>query len=443
MIAIPRVATPRNAPPPAASASAVPSPSAQNTPAAALPAKWELADTNTRITDQLLASAERRWLSLKSRMIAIQEELDWKVYALYDLISDSEELTAPLEAVPEAALGERAFEIALARRVKAGEAQTAWFDRHATAPVTDIPEHWPWAYRDLVKRRMKAIQENASLALLEQPEYKRRWSTPPWDAMVRDILHERLLHHCESSRLWCETFPGGRRPVARTVRELAELLGKDEDFTELAALYAPRAGTAEVLLELLADEHVPQAAPLRYKTSGLRKRQQWEELWKAQRQDDRRGLGDSDVRHPIPSRFTPVDFFRPSYWKQRGKFDIPNERFISFGSSVSPLSPTTPISWAGWNAHERALVICDLLEADSHAHAHRPESALPLLTAFAEVLPWAAAPAHELAPTTPSDDGEALRRTYEQHLTRLGLSTRDVSSWRPPAPRRGRPRKGA
>jgi hypothetical protein len=376
-------------------------------------------------------------------MIAIQEELDWKVYALYDLISDSEELTAPLEAVPEAALGERAFEIALARRVKAGEAQTAWFDRHATAPVTDIPEHWPWAYRDLVKRRMKAIQENASLALLEQPEYKRRWSTPPWDAMVRDILHERLLHHCESSRLWCETFPGGRRPVARTVRELAELLGKDEDFTELAALYAPRAGTAEVLLELLADEHVPQAAPLRYKTSGLRKRQQWEELWKAQRQDDRRGLGDSDVRHPIPSRFTPVDFFRPSYWKQRGKFDIPNERFISFGSSVSPLSPTTPISWAGWNAHERALVICDLLEADSHAHAHRPESALPLLTAFAEVLPWAAAPAHELAPTTPSDDGEALRRTYEQHLTRLGLSTRDVSSWRPPAPRRGRPRKGA
>ncbi|MGC9541970.1 BREX-2 system adenine-specific DNA-methyltransferase PglX [Streptomyces sp. UG1] len=401
----------------------------------------EISDTRTRITGQFLASAQCRWSSIRARMIAIQEELDWKVYSLYGLLSHGEELLAPSKDLPEVALGERAFEIALARRVAAGEAQTDWFHRHGTAPVPEIPDHWPRTYRDVVERRVNAIRENASLSLLEQPEYKRRWSAPPWDVIISEILRERLLDHCESPRLWWETSPWGRRAVARTVRELTELLGDDKDFTEPAAHYAPGTGVAEILLDLLADEHVPQAAPLRYKASGLGKRQKWEELWEAQRQEDRRGPVGSDVRRELPPRFTSADFFRLSYWKQRGKFDIPNERFVSFGSTVSPLSPTTPIGWAGWNAHERAGVVLDLLEAESHAHAHRPESALPLLRALADLLLWVTSYDDGPAPGSPPDES-TLRHVYEEHLLRRGLSAEDVSSWRPPAPRRGRPRRG-
>jgi hypothetical protein len=393
----------------------------------------EISATSKRITEQSLTSARHRWSSIRSRMIAIQEELDWKMYDLYGLISHGEVLLAAPEDVPEIALGQRAFEIALARRIAAGEARTAWFHRHGTTPVPDIPEHWPSAYRDVVERRVNAIQENASLSLLEQPEYKRRWSVSPWDVIVREILRERLLNHCESPRLWWETSPRGRRPVARTVRELAELLLTDEDFTELTAQYAahfaPGRSALEILLELLADEHVPQAAPLRYKVSGLRKRQEWEELWEAQRQEDRRGVVDSGVDRELPPRFTSADFFRLSYWKQRGKFDIPNERFVSFGSAVSPLSPTTPIGWAGWNADERAGAVLDLLEAESHAHEHRPESALPLLRALADLLSWVTA--------------DGLSHVYEEHLLCRNLSAEDVNSWHPPAPRRGRPRRGS
>ncbi|CAM5514444.1 BREX-2 system adenine-specific DNA-methyltransferase PglX [Streptomyces canus] len=405
----------------------------------------EISDASRRITEVSLASARRRWSSIRSRMIAIQEELDWKTYDLYGLISQGETLLAAPEDVPEVALGERAFEIALARRIAAGEAQTDWFHRHGTAPVTDIPEHWPSAYRDVVERRVNAIQENASLSLLEQPEYKRRWSASPWDVIIREILRERLLDHCESPRLWWETTPRGRRPVARTVRELAELLVMDQDFTELTAQYAAHftagRGALEILLELLSDEHVPQAVPLRYKASGLRKRQEWEELWEAQRREDRRGVVDSGVVRELPPRYTSADFSRLSYWKQRGKFDIPNERFVSFGSAVSPLSPTTPIGWAGWNAHERAGAVLDLLEAESHAHEHRPESALPLLRALADLLPWVTAHRDGLSLGSPSDEGP-LRHVYEEHLLRRNLSAEDVNSWRPPAPRRGRPRRG-
>jgi hypothetical protein len=319
--------------------------------------------------------------------------------------------------------------------------RTQWFTRHSATPVTSLPQHWPPAYRELVRRRVNAIEQNASLGLLEQPEYKRRWSVDPWETRIGPVLRKRLLDHCEASHLWYESSPAGRRPVARTVRQLAGLLCGNEDFTTLAALYAPAAVTSDVLLDLLADEHVPQAAPLRYKTSGLAKRRVWEKVWEVQRREDEQEFV-ADVRHSIPAlpRFTSGDFLRPSYWRHRGKFDVPNERFVSFASSFSPLSPTTPIGWAGWTADERAVVVLDLLEADSHAHTQRPESALPLLRAFAELLPRVTA--HGDGHAEPTTDGELLQRAYSGHLTRLGLSADDVDSWRPPAPRRDRPGKG-
>ncbi len=407
----------------------------------------EIAAPDARITGRLLTSARYQWSSLRSRMIALQEELDWTVYALYGLVSSGEELTGPVEDVPDLAIGERAFEIVLARRVAAGEAETQWFARHSATPVTNLPQHWPPAYRALVQRRVDAIEQSTSLRLLEQPEYKRRWSDQSWEDTVDFVLRQRLLDLCEASNLWFETSPAGPRPVARTLRQLAELLGGNEDFAALAALYAPGSGTTntlpDLLLDLLTHEHVPQAAPLRYKASGLAKRHEWSTTWEAQRREDQERLADRvPPSIPDPPRFTSVDFLKPSYWRHRGKFDIPNERFISFASSASPLSPTTPIGWAGWSADERASAVLGLLEGDSHAHEQRPESALPLLTALSDLLPWVTAPSEEFS-TGSTPKGNTVEDAYKAHVIRLGLSTEDVNSWSPQAPRRGRPRKNA
>jgi hypothetical protein len=66
-------------------------------------------------TRERLVAARREWESTRARMIALQEELDWQVYAIYGLLDD---LRAPAASVPELNLGERAFEIVLARRMR-------------------------------------------------------------------------------------------------------------------------------------------------------------------------------------------------------------------------------------------------------------------------------------------------------------------------------------
>ena len=152
---------------------------------------------------------------LRARMISVQEELDWECYRLYGLIED--DLTYGGDDLPGLALGERAFEIVLARAVQAGEEETAWFTRHGSTPITEIPAHWPTAYRELVQRRLDLIAANPSIRLLEKPEYKRRWSQEPWEKRQERALREWLLDRVEDRRFW---FDAQGRPLPRSVAQL-------------------------------------------------------------------------------------------------------------------------------------------------------------------------------------------------------------------------------
>jgi hypothetical protein len=71
-------------------------------------------------TRQGLDAMRDRAARLRRKAIAWQEELDWTCYSLYGLLPhDSDELCSAAQP-PEVRLGERAFEIVLARRVAAG-----------------------------------------------------------------------------------------------------------------------------------------------------------------------------------------------------------------------------------------------------------------------------------------------------------------------------------
>ena len=322
---------------------------------------------------------------IRGQMIALQEELDWDVYRRYGLLDQAEAaaLIAAPDTLPELRPGERAFEIVLARRIQRGEAETQWFARHSSTPITEIPEDWPQEYRDVVAKRIETIEHRRDIGLIEQPEYKRRWQSEPWEQMEREALKAWLLDRCEDRSLWYG--PDGQ-PRAMTVNRLADRLRADADVVSVARLLAgPDADLADVLAEIIADEHVPYLAQLRYRESGLLKRAAWEQTWELQREEDRTG---KRLDIPVPPTYTSADFVKNSYWRQRGKLDMPKERFISYPMASPDSDDSLLLGWAGWDHREQAHALITLIEERSTADGWDASRLTPLLAGLAEVMPW-------------------------------------------------------
>jgi hypothetical protein len=374
-----------------------------------------------------LDEAKKRWLASRARLVALQEELDWDCYWRYGLTNDP--LTLDLDMVPGLERGHRAFEIDLARQVAAGDTTTTWFRRHDADVVTEVPADWPPAYRDLVDRRIELMKNDRAIALLERPEFKRRWAPadkakPPtpfnkWRDQLTWALRDWLLDRLESADVW----DGGLTTTAR----LAERFRGNAEFLEAAQLYTDSTDVdlAELVRKLVLDEAVPFLADLRYKPSGLKKRKAWEETWDLQRAedaiDDRDDLTAEDKSMlrkqqgldaiPVPPKYASSDFAKPTYWKLRGKLDVPKERFILYpgtriGSDSSPV-----ISWAGWNHLEQAQALA------AHYTTRQSETAesdelRPLLAGLAELVPWLKQWHNDLDPTY----GQRLGDFYESFV---------------------------
>jgi SAM-dependent methyltransferase len=332
-------------------------------------------------TRQRLSEAREGWHSIRRRMIALQEELDWECYLHYGVLD--EDLRAPADAVPELNIGGRAFEIVLARKMARGEAKSQWFARHGSTPITDTPTHWPEAYRRVVERRIRIIDERPDIALIERPECKRRWASTPWNVQEKEALKNWLLDRLEAERLWRDA---GRTRVL-SVAQLADRVGTDEDFRSVLTLYCRRDDydIASELTKLVADEAVPFLAAYRYKTSGLRKREQWERTWDLQRREDK---GEEVGRIDVPPKYGNPDFARVSYWRNRGKLDVPKERFVLYPRVGRDTDKTPVIGWAGWNHLDQAQALATLYITRKTEDGWPADWLLPLLAGLVELEPW-------------------------------------------------------
>jgi hypothetical protein len=375
---------------------------------------------------------------IRGRMVAVQEELDWDVYRLYGLLSDAEaaELVAKPEDVPELELGQRAFEIVMARQIAGGELDTQWFARHRSAPVTDIPDRWPQAYQNVVAKRIEVIEENLFIALIEQPAYKRRWQTEPWKDKERKALTNWLLDRCEERALWYG--PDGQpRPV--TVNRLADRLRADPRMTQVARLRnGPEADLADVLRDILDQEHVPYLAQLRYRAEGVLKRFIWEQTWDRQREEDRTGEW-QDI--PIPPTYTSSDFVKNSYWRHRGKLDVPKERFISYPYASPDSDSSLLLGWAGWDHAEQAVALITLIEERYATYGWGVEKIKPLLAGLAQVMPWVRQWHDKAEPAFGISPADAYGGYLIAQRQRHGLTEDDLRAWAAPPVRRGRPPK--
>ncbi|MGC5289799.1 BREX-2 system adenine-specific DNA-methyltransferase PglX [Micromonospora sp. DT231] len=360
-------------------------------------------------TRKRLRAAQVDYDTTRAQMIAVQEELDWEVYRLYGLRDEDLTCAEP----PALALGERAFEIVLARKMAAGEVETQWYARHGSTPIIEVPAHWPNDYRALVQRRIEVIESDRNIALIERPECKRRWATDGWDAMQTKALRDWLLDRLESPELW------GERPIPQSVAQLADRVRHDEDFRSVLELWVGRDDydLTKTLAKLVADEHVPYLPVHRYKPSGLRKRAQWERTWAQQRLED----AGEDVQVAVPPKYTSADFVKPSYWRARGKLDVPKERFISYPKAGRDGDGTELLGWAGWDHLAQAQALATVYLDRKLQAAWPADRLLPLLAGIVELEPWLHQWYADERPGFPGSPAQFFSDLVDAELSQLGV----------------------
>jgi len=424
-----------------------------------------------------LATARDQATRLRRQLIAWQEELDWQIYEAFGLVEAGDQVSLP-EGQAEAAippdgidLGERAFEIVLARRMAAGEVQTTWFARHGSTPRTELPHHWPAAYRELIERRIARIESDPNIRLIEQPEYKRRWNTKPWDEQFTEAARAWLLARLEGyffeGQRVCDLtesfdpaahgFTAATRPHLCSANQLADVAQVDRGFMEVAENYVGSSGFSvpKLVRELVESESAPYLPVQRYKESGLRKRQDWEQVWDLQRQEDQIDAeekvdeaGITDVeRHrrqalakqrkqqalgdiPVPPKYGSVDFAKASYWKLRGKLDVPKERWVSYPGAERSGDDSLLIAWAGWDHLQQAQALAETFIDARDNQGWQPDRLKPLLAGLTDLLPWLKQWHNEHNPAYGMGLGDYFSGFLEEQSREMGLTVQEVREGR-------------
>jgi hypothetical protein len=389
-------------------------------------------------------------------MVGLQEELDWRCYQLYGLLA--EDLTLDIDRVPLVEKGQRAFEIALARRMAAGEEQTTWFERHGSTPMTEIPAQWPEEYRALVQRRLAVIEEDRGIRLLERPEYKRRWNWDDLGDLEREAQRTWLLDRIEGL-----LSAGADEPAVTTCARLADRLGVDREAVEVAQdLAGLGVDLVALVTELVQSAGVPYHAAWRHTESGMRTRAAWERTWDLQRIEDqleaRTKLPADHPQHlseaehavarkeagvdaiPVPPKYKDGDFRSKVTWRLRGKLDVPKERFVLYPHSRVGADGSPVVGWAGWDHLGQARALA------AHYTRRKEEGAelyelTPLLAGVAELLPWLLQWHDEPDPVYGERMGQFFAGFLDTERASLGLTADALRGWRPPAPTRGRRKK--
>jgi hypothetical protein len=448
----------------------------------AVVARWHAADAAASALRRTLAEGQAQFVAVRERMIALQEELDWQCYHLYGL-TEKRLWLEDMAAVPPIKLGERAFEILMGRCMGRGILETTWFERHGSRPITAPPPNWSSEYTELYHQRHIEMQENKNIRLIEKPEYKRRWQVESWEKQVEKALYEWLANRLEkvlSGRdLMREaategtgetSLPGGGTgaalpsspdPELLSCAQLADRLQADAEFQEVATLYTgrPDFDLTNLVTKLVEAEGVPNLPRDRYKETGLRKRTDWEHVWNLQRQEDALNVRKEELTQkrkdapagdwkpldaqlhsieqelaaldiPVPPKYRSADFAKTSYWRLRGKLDVPKERFILYPGCEREADPTPVLTWAGWNHLQQAQGLAAWYTQLQDAGASDARLLL-VLAGLLDLVPWLKQWHNDIDPTYQERMGDFFQDFAEGEIRRHGATVGDKGDGTP------------
>jgi hypothetical protein len=183
----------------------------------------------------------------------------------------------------------------------------------------------------------------------------------------------------------------------------------------------------------VADEAVPFLAAYRYKPAGVEKYRTWQDVWALQRRED----AGEKVTIPVPPKYGQGDFAKATYWRARGKLDVPKERFISYPGVGREGDPTPVLGWAGWSHRDQALALAREIPVQQALGAD-DAALVPMVAGLVELEPWLAQWHAEIEPAFGASSSSVIAGVVDQYLARMEKTRDQVTAWTPPAATRGR-----
>ena len=234
-----------------------------------------------------------------------------------------------------------------------------------------------------------------------------------------------------------------------SVGKLADVARQDPEFLQVGELYRddPAFDVTRLVTELVEAESVPLLPILRYKPTGLRKREEWEKTWDSSARKTRSTPARSSPRTipdhlteldakvlkkkqvgtiPVPPKYTSADFLKSDFWRLRGKLDVPKERWVSFPHCEGE-DGSLMIAWAGYDHLQLARAISAYyVDVQERLGGRDDPRLVPLLACLIELLPWLKQWHNEVDPEFGLPMGDYFEGFVQEESRNLGLTLDEI-----------------
>jgi hypothetical protein len=332
-------------------------------------------------------------------MVAWQEELDWLTYELVGLLPGDSAARAAEDPdrVPSRAPEQRAYREPKSDPVRADV-------------IRSVPE----------------------VALIESPEYKRRWFRAA-GAFDADNVTDDMLAEGAAWRVLRERCEQVLATELRRPTEIDRMIKANAGAGAAAAVLRRELGK-ELISEALSEDAVPFLSAYRHTESGHEKRNVWQRVWDLQRAEDR---GEKVPPFEPPPKYDQKDYREAVFWRLRGKLDVPKERFISYPGCESDEDKEPVYGWAGWNHLQRAIALATLYLKRKQGEAWANERLIPMLAGLDELLPWIWQWHPDATPDSGGmNPGQYIADFLSAQCQELGVTIQDLRAWRPESKQR-------
>ncbi len=135
---------------------------------------------------------------------------------------------------------------------------------------------------------------------------------------------------------------------------------------------------------------------------------------------------------PVPPKYTGSDFQKSTYWRLRGKLDVPKERWISFPHCEGE-DGTLAIAWAGYDHLQLARAVSAYyVDVQERLGGSDDPRLAPLLACLIELLPWLKQWHNDMDPEYGMQMGDYFEGFVQEEARKMGKTLDEIKTWEPP-----------